>query len=155
MMDFTLDGTLPTKPKTFHPDSIPVGVIPEQCFTQEEFALLKKDINIHQLIEKYDSYPSFSALTDIRILKVYLDEKLCLVWKEGVVTFEIYVSHFFSPKSIAVTINGELAAAQLRDFPGGIYDAVNRVSQIDWSTMTQKSEAFLKRENYAKKAHFN
>ena len=155
MMDFTLDGILPTKPKTFHPDSIPVGVIPEQCFTREEFALLKKDIDLDQLIEQFDSYPQFPASTDIRVLKVYLDEKLCLVWIEGVITFEIYVSHFFSPKSIAVTINGELAAAQLRDFPGGIYDAVNRVNQIDWSTMTKKSEAFLKRKDYAAKAHLN
>ena len=154
-MNFTLDGIIPTKPKTFHPDSIPIGVSPEQCFTNEEFALLKKDINIHELIEKYDSYPPFPASTDIRELKVYLDEKLCLVWKEGVVTFEIYISQYFAPKSISVTINGELAAAQLRDFPGGIYDAVNRLNHIDWSVMTQKSEAFLRRKSYASKAHLN
>ena len=105
-------------PRQFSPEQIPPGVEPEQCFTEEELARLGKDIYLDRELPKYLALPDFSPTTDVRELRIYLDERLCLVWEEGVVTFEILVPQNYDPPTTAITINGELAWVSKTDVSG-------------------------------------
>jgi hypothetical protein len=136
-------------PRQFAPEQIPPGVEPEQCFTEEELALLGKDINLNRELPKYLDKPDFPPTTNVKELRIYLDERLCLVWEEGVVIFEILVPGDYDPPSSVVTINGELAMVSKTDMQGGKVLALDRMKHINWNSLKQKSEEFLRSEKNA------
>ena len=134
------------EPRKFASEDIPPGLDPRQCFTEEELARLGKDINLNRELPKYLDKPDFPPTTDVRELRIYLDERLCLVWEEGVVIFEIYVPQNYNPPTTAITINGELASVSKTDINGQKYAALDRMKQINWKSLKEKSEEFLRRE---------
>jgi hypothetical protein len=69
-----------------------------------------------------------------------------LVWEEGVVIFEILVPGNYDPPSSVVTINGELAMVSKTDMQGEKVLALDRMKHINWNSLKQKSEEFLRRE---------
>ncbi len=119
-------------------DNPPPGVSKEQIFSAEEFALIPKDINLEEEIEKYKNAPNFPQKIDVCLHQIFVNERLGSQWENGVTNFEIYLPTKFIPDTSALYINCELVFA-LNNQTGE--HLLNRVSDCDFETsMLKKNE---------------